>query len=187
MFMYIHVHIVLPSRISIAAPTCLATCLPHVGDEMPGWVTGTGGYYACGANVASKARGRERQRGRWENINGGIKWWWQQKMAARSNTVLMDLFALCGGERRNREMVCHCESLYDILSPLCHHSLWLGLTHMRPTLCNDIMIPTLCNKPATCHDSTLTHYFFTMGKFFIIFTHFSHTISCSLKKESFFS
>lgn len=64
-------------------------------------------------------------------------------MAVRSNMVLMDLFAVCGGERGDGEMVCHCKSLNYILSPLCHRSLWLGLTHMRPTLFNDIMIRTL--------------------------------------------
>lgn len=78
-------------------------------------------------------------------------------MAARSNMVLMDLFAVCEGNRGDREMVCHCKSVNDILSPLCHHSLWLGLTHMRPTLCNSIMIPTLCIRDDTCHDGALTH------------------------------
>lgn len=105
--------------------SCALPCtrMPRVGDEMPGSMTRAGGYYAGGANVATKACGRERQRGRWGNINGRIKWWWQQKMATRSNTVLMDLFAVCGAEWGDREMVCHWKSVYDILSPLCHHSV----------------------------------------------------------------
>lgn len=46
---------------------------PMLEDEMPGAVIGPGGYCACGANVATEACGRERQRGRQGNINGGIK------------------------------------------------------------------------------------------------------------------
>ena len=34
----------------------------RVGDEVPAGVTGAGGYYACGANVATEACGRERGR-----------------------------------------------------------------------------------------------------------------------------
>lgn len=53
-------------RISIMAHTCL----PHAGDEMFGSVTKAGGYYACGANVASKACGKERQRVRQGILTG---------------------------------------------------------------------------------------------------------------------
>lgn len=48
-------------------------CLPILVDEMPGSMTGACGYCACGANVATKACGRERQRGRQGNINRKIK------------------------------------------------------------------------------------------------------------------
>ena len=34
----------------------------RAGDEVPAGVTGAGGYYACGANVATEACGRERGR-----------------------------------------------------------------------------------------------------------------------------
>lgn len=51
-----YIHTVLLVRISIKS----CTCLP----EMPGGLTAAGGYYACGANVATKACRRERQIGR---------------------------------------------------------------------------------------------------------------------------
>lgn len=103
----------------------------------------------------------EKQRVRKGNINGGIKWWWQQKMAARSDMVLMDLFAARGGG--DREMVCQRKSLYDTLSSLCL-SGWVALTWdllyviTSVTLCNHI--PSLCIRGDACHYGTTDTWFF---------------------------
>lgn len=115
----------------------IAAYLLHSGDEMSGAVTGAGGYYACGANVATRACGRESQRVRWGNINGGIKWWWQQKMAVSSNMVLMDLFALFWVERGNRDGVSPRVSVWhSVITLPCQ------LCRMRPAFCNIIRLPS---------------------------------------------
>lgn len=72
------------------------------GDEMPAGVTG-GRWILCLWSKRGKRglqEGGKHRGGRLGNINGGIKWWWQQKMAAHSNEVLMDLVAVCEGEER---------------------------------------------------------------------------------------
>lgn len=76
-------------------------------------------------------------------------------MATRSNMVLMDLFTACEEKRGVREMVCRYMCVGDVLS--LSLSLSLGLSHMRPTLCNYIMILSLCARDDTCHDVTMAH------------------------------
>lgn len=104
-------------------------------------------------------RERKGQRGRRRNINGGIKRWWQQKMAARSYMVLMDLFTVCekGREEREKEAVCRRRGPDDVFVTT---AVWSGRAHMRPTSSNNTMIPALCIRSNTCHDATLIDWFF---------------------------
>lgn len=86
---YVRIHIVVKTAFTPrTTPACLAW--NAVG------VTGAGGYYARG-NQGLRERKTERESG---DINGGIKWGWQQKMATCSNMVLMDLFTVCEGQKR---------------------------------------------------------------------------------------
>ena len=111
----------------------------------------------CGNRGLREGKG---QRGRRRSINGGIKRWWQQKMAARSYTVLMDLFAVCEkGERGDRERRCvDARDRMMFLSPL---AVWSGRAHTRATSSNNTMIPALCIRNDTCHDTTLTDWVFS--------------------------
>lgn len=111
--------------------------LLHFGDVMSGAVTGAGGYYACGANVATRACGRERGGG---NINRGIKWWWQQKMAVSSNMVLFGFLCLVwSGEGKWRWCIatCPCVAFCHRFLIALHHQI----CHTRPAFCNLIRLP----------------------------------------------
>ena len=65
-----------------------------------------------------------------------------------------------GGEReRERERAAACRR-WGPDDVFVTTAVWSGRAHTRPTSSNNTMIPALCIRSDTCHDATLTDWFF---------------------------